>query len=235
MEKAFWKQSGLGKLREADTSGDDALSAADIMRIKSAIALLGLDEDEDLKPYVEAIYSASEALVEAGYAGAKELLHIESGFDVVPAWAFTQVETYTAHLNSLVLAREKQTLLNELELAIANGDGARELAASIQELFAEGYHVLDQEGNVTRRLATPAWSTMVALTELSRASNLGAMAMYQAAGIQRIQWTAADGPTTCDECHNADGEVVKTGDTFPFVDVAFPPSSSELSLFDDSR
>ncbi len=175
------------------------------------------------EPYREALYNAGGLLVEAGFSDAKELLHVESEFDVVPAWTLAKLRGYSKQLAFLVVDREKEALTLDLEAAIAKGESTRELTARIATTFADGYHVL-KDGVVTRRTNVADWSRMVARTEMTRAQTLGATSLYQAAGIQKVQWSASLSVTTCEECSEADGEVVNLGDDFPDVDVDQPPA-----------
>ncbi|MGD0053303.1 MAG: phage minor head protein [Vulcanimicrobiaceae bacterium] len=185
----------------------------------------------ETEPYSEAIYDAAELLVEAGWKNARQLLDLTVGFDQVPAYALAALEGDAKRLAFLAVQRERHALLEQLQLAIANGDGVRELAAAIETTFAEGYHtplIRDtggaQQPLTFRRIPTQTWSTMVARTELSRAENAGAVALYRDAGVEKVRWSCANSETSCEECMDADDEVVDLGDAFPFVDVDAPPS-----------
>jgi hypothetical protein len=91
------------------------------------------------------------------------------------------------------------------------------VASNISAFFAEGYHV---DGN--RKIPTDSWSETVARTELSRAANLGAFDAYRDAGVQKIQWLAT--ASACDDCADADEEIVDLGDDFDGVEVDSPPA-----------
>ncbi len=221
MERKFWRTSGLGRFREEANPRE--LTPLLLARIEHAIYEL------DAEPYAEAIYDATEILVEAGWTNARELLDLKAGFDVVPEHALAALRGDAKRFSFLVIQREKDALAAVLDQALRDGDGAREVAASIRDAFAEGFHV-DPGGDVLRTtgkgrvIGADVWSKMVARTELSRASNTGAMLLYQDAGVEKVRWSASNGTNTCAECEDADDEVVALGENFPFVDVDQPPA-----------
>jgi Phage Mu protein F like protein len=227
MEQRFWRTSGLNRFREASYADGSPkkLTALQLAAIDRAIYEL------ESEPLATAIYDATELLVEAGFANARQLLDLQAGFDVVPTWALDALRGHTKQFAFLAVEREKLALARVLEQALVDGDGVREVAASIRETFAEGFHV-DPDGEVLkttgrgRVINAKAWSKMVARTELSRAENAGAMTLYRAAGVEKVRWSAANSETTCEPCSDADDEVVNLGETFPSVDVDQPPAHS---------
>lgn len=206
------------------------ITRAEKRQIEDALKDFGLD-DEGVNQYEGVLYDAMQARASDSYESGKTmmdeepLLHVKTAdFGHVPAYTLAEMEGYSKQLGFLVVEREKVALAQTIELAIANGDGAKQLAQDIGILFREGYHTLDKEGNVVKKFATASWSETVARTELSRASNAGTMAIYRKAGVKKIRWAAVDQESTCEPCHNADNEVVNLGDNFPFVDVPIPPA-----------
>jgi hypothetical protein len=222
MERAFWRTSRLGRYRE-DESGPKKLTALQLAAIDRAI------QELDSEPFSEAIYDATEVLVEAGWTNARQLLDLTTGFDVVPARMLAQLRGQAMRLAFLAIERERHALAVTLERSVAEGLGASETAAAIRETFAEGYHVGLRDGTqaglpLFRRIPTKTWSEMVARTELSRAANAGTMGLYRDAGVKKVRWSATNGSACCDECSDADDEVVEIGDAFPYVDVDAPPA-----------
>jgi hypothetical protein len=218
LEWKFWSTSGLNRFREDDADVPSALTVAEVAAVNDAIQAL------ETEPYVEAIYNAQTILVDAGWTNAKQLLDLGTGFDVPPAWTLAKLKGFAKQLAFLAVQRERQTLTQALEIAVHNGDGARELAAAIEQAFRDGYHVFDDAGVLTRRMPTKAWSMMVARTEMARAQSLGTTALYVAAGIAKVEWNATRGIACCDECVEADGIVLPIGQDFPGVDTDQPPA-----------
>jgi len=229
MERRFWRTSGLGRYREDDADDVVAnLTPLQLSRLEHAIYEL------DATPYSDAIYDAAEVLVEAGWDNARQLLDLSTGFDVVPERAPAALRGEVKRFAFLVVQREKDALSGVLDAGLRNGDSAAQVARSIQAAFADGFHV-DPDGELLRTtgkgrvIAADVWSKMVARTELSRASNRGAMELYTAAGIEKVRWSAANGGNCCEECSDDDDEVVAIGDSFPYVDVDSPPAHPNCS------
>lgn len=219
MERRFWRTSKLNRFRE-DAHG---LTPLQLAAIDQAIYEL------DSEPYATAIYDAVEILVEAGFKNAKQLLDLTTGFDVVPTYALAQIRGKIKQFAFLTVQREKDALSGVLDQALAIGSGPREVASAIEAAFAEGFHV-DPDGEKLRTtgkgrvITADVWAKMVARTELSRASNAGAMQLYTEAGIEKVRWSATMGANCCDECQDADDEVVLIGQDFPYVDTDQPPA-----------
>lgn len=216
LEARFWRTSGLARFREEQRK-PRKLTPEQVTEIQRAIDDLNSDD------YVEEIAKAGEVLLQAGWDSAKTLLQIQTGFDVVPDKAIAQINGMAKQFGFLAVDREKKALRDTLEDALYEGSGIADTAKAIRSTFAEGYHIFDDKGEAIRRTPTAAWSTMVARTELSRASNLGSFSLYHEAGIEKVTWIATEGQNCCDECSAADGETVDIGDMFPFVDVDSPP------------
>lgn len=174
--------------------------------------------------YSRAIFEAGEVLVAAGWMSAKQLLDLETEFDVVPASAIASLKGIVKQFTFMAVGREREVLRALLEQGLDAGDSSAQVAKTISSAFADGYHVIDDAGAVTRTIPTEAWSAMVARTELSRASNIGTMALYRAAKVEKVRWIATGGANMCDLCDGADDEVVDLGDDFPVVDVDSPPA-----------
>lgn len=210
----FWKNAGIAVKA---TSGDEM---AKLVAAIEAMTYAG---------YAEALYEAQQLLAELGYAQAMTLVKatagastgasIDIGFDVEPTWALQRLQSESSDLALRVVGREQDALRSVVNDALLNGWTVEQTTDAISNAFAEGYHL---DGD--RHMATDAWSTMVARTELSRASNLGAFDVYRQASVQQVQWLAANGENTCEECGDADGSVVNLGDEFPDVDVDAPPA-----------
>ncbi len=218
-EASFWKRSGLRKPRVRED--DDGVAAPEltpeqISAISEAIAKL------TSVGYSSALIDSMTLLAQMGYGNGAKLFRLEDSFETLPGWAYAQVTGSAKQLGFMVVDRERKVLLKALQDAIARGAHAREFAADIQSIFAEGYHVIDDAGEITRRIPAPFWSKMVARTELNRAANAGNMALYEAAKIEQVEWNASRGIYCCDECQEVDGEVVKLGDDFS-VGVDSPP------------
>ena len=167
-------------------------------------------------------------LVEAGYFSAGELLQasgkIEQSFDVVPSTTLDAIRKKAEQFAFLVNSREQQSLFDVIDTAIADGQTPKELAGVVAQTFADGYHITSPGTGVVKKIATDAWSQMVARTELSRAQTAGQVALYTQAGIEKVRWVTNHGSTVCDDCDAADGQVVALGDPFDGVDTDEPPA-----------
>lgn len=143
----------------------------------------------------------------------------------VPDFVMSHLHGESLKWSFLEMQGERETFEGVLSASVENGWTRKQLSGVIQQVFNEGVHRTDpQTGKVTSRVATAPWAKMVARTELNRAHSEGEMVMYELAGVQELEWTAANDPNTCPECEGADGEIVKRGEPFPFVDVEMSPA-----------
>jgi SPP1 gp7 family putative phage head morphogenesis protein len=66
---------------------------------------------------------------------------------------------------------------------------------------------------------------MIARTEVARAQCHANYDVWKDSGVvKKLQWQTSVEPNTCDDCKDANGEVVSLGETFPGVDVEAPPA-----------
>lgn len=177
----------------------------------------------------EALYDEMSAMLEAGWISAGELITasgtVQLGFEnIVPQAALDALRTKVDKFSFMVNEREQTMLLATIKGALENGTSVGELAQQIEDLFAEGYHILNDDDKVVKRIPTADWSEMVARTELSRAQTLGQIALYQKAQIKKVVWMSNHGDTVCDLCDEADGTIQPLGDDFDGVDVDAPPA-----------
>jgi len=169
-------------------------------------------------------------LVEAGFISAGELLKvsgkIETGVetDTVPSVTLDAIRQKAETFAFMVNQREQQALFDVVDAAIADGQTPKELAGVVADTFADGYHITSPGTGVVKKIPTDYWSQMVARTELSRAQTAGQVALYKLAGIEKVRWVTNHGATVCDECEEADGQVVAMGDVFDGVDTDEPPA-----------
>lgn len=200
----------------AASSSALALASAELKALQSALDLI------DGTGYADAIYTASQELVEVGWNGARELLDIQTGFDVPPAWAMEHVEDAAKHVGSIVADNDKRTLTAVLEEAMLRGWSAADTADALRGAFAAGVTSYDEDGNETRTTKSAAYWKMVARTELQRAAVQGQVALYKEVGVEKVRWQAAE---PCDECAVAEeAGAVNLGDNFPGVEVDAPPA-----------
>lgn len=231
-QAAFWATSGLTKKAEP---ADRALSAEDATILKEAVQNL------DGGLYSEALYDEMTVLVEAGYASAKELLDLSAGYDVKQSSAMAELRKHTNAFGNLVNTREQTMLVDLIDEALAQGQTPSELSSKIQEAFSEGYHVY-QDGQLERVVASEDWSDMVARTELSRAQTMGALSLYDAAGVQQVLFATTQGASVCPECSDLDGETLDVADLdddntppiHPNCCCVLIPADADLTGQDDS-
>ena len=204
-------------------------------QIEAAIA------DLELTGYADAIYDDATALVEVAWENAKHLLDISTGFDVVPERTLKKLRDRINDLTFMVQEREQEALRATLDAGFSEGLSGKEVASRISEMFSEGYHRLNDEGKVVLVAATPAWSEMVARTEMATAATAGALDLYQEAGIKTLRWQASD---PCDICEEYDDQVYPIDDlpdeppVHPNCRCALVPGDDDLGSWrgsDDER
>lgn len=165
------------------------------------------------EPWATALYDHLQILVETGWANAKELLDIKGDLaDVKPTFAMEALRDRVAEFTTLVNQREQDYLNSLLDSALDRGWTPGKLSTEILHAFADGYHIYNDSGQLVKTMPTDAWSTMVARTELNRAQTMGAMALYHAAGVQKVEWVTNHGATVCADCAELDGETWPIGD-----------------------
>lgn len=218
-EAAFWTASGLSEqAKKAQPADDQPLNSVEADALLTAIASLG----DEL--FLDAFWSDLSIALTFGWDSARELLKADIGFDVVPSWAMSALREHVDEFSSMVVKREKDFLVSLVDDALSKGATPKALGQTIAEAFADGYHVASEDGTVTRKIPTKAWSLMVARTELSRAQTQGAMDLYTAAGVQEVLWATTEGKNVCPRCAGADGKIVKLGENFPSVNVPAAPA-----------
>lgn len=199
---AFMAATGLddvakGKRKRKPTAGTATLlTLTEIAAIRAAIAEL------DAKAYVDSLSDETTVLVEVAYKDAAALLDVSSSFDTPPVWAIDKAKDAAAHVGSLIDERDKAALTKTLEDALTEGLRSTEMADRLREAF----DVIAGPDRVTR---SDAWFETVARTELQSAAVSGQMALYDAAGVQKVRWQAAE---PCDECAQYDDEVYALDD-----------------------
>jgi hypothetical protein len=205
---------GLIGYKKATSDSEAPLDATSYHVLRSAVDAVSAAS------YSDAIYDSAEVLVSAGWEGAKSLLSLSTGFDVLPVWALESVKDSAAHVGKLVTDRDKAKLTQVLESAFLNGDSASDTAEALRVAFSDGITTVLTDGGL-RTAPSESWFTTVARTELQRAAVDGQTSLYAAAGVQTVRWQAAE---PCDECAEADDVVMPLGEDFPGVDVDQPPA-----------
>lgn len=236
---SFWDETGLGKALKASPEGSEpqgggqpGFSGGDggdsTLTADEALALKKIVESLSGDGYAQALYDEMAIAVEAGYISGGDLIaesaSITANFGVVPVETLDAIRDQADKFAFLVNSREQAQIYALIDTAIATGQTSKALAGAIQASFADGYHVMDDDGELVRVLPTSTWAKMVARTELNRAQTIGQMAVYRNAGIEKVMWQTNHGPTVCDYCDEADGQVVAMGDPFEGVECDAPPA-----------
>lgn len=204
---------------KAEPTDERKLTAADVAEIRALIKKLKGD------PYAVALYDDLQAMLAAGAANASDLLGIKVDLEgVKQSWAMQALRDHVGDFAVLINQREQDYLEQLLDQGLADGWTPKRLKDEISQSFAEGYHILGDTGELDRTIPSDSWAEMVARTELNRAQTFGALSLYSAAGIEKIQWLTTGGGDVCDICAPADGEIVKMGQVFDSVDVDAPPA-----------
>ena len=119
-----------------------------------------------------------------------------------------------------------------------NGTTKEALLTSIKDGLDNGENLQGIEGRISDvyDIATGSRTQMIARTEISAASNQGALGAYTQAGVEKIEWAVVD-PEDAD-CLENEGEVIDIGDTFKSGDEAPPVhpncECTTLPVFGDS-
>jgi SPP1 gp7 family putative phage head morphogenesis protein len=201
---------------------DTAQQMNEDFRLKASAALTA-SEAATLKQVVnemtgdvwsQALYDELSLMVESGYVSAGDLVEasgaqIDFEFGNVPSTTLDAIRKQAEQFAFMVNQREQQAIFDVVDTAVAEGQTPKELAGVIQDTFAEGYHIQTPDG-VDKRVPTDAWSKMVARTELSRAQTMGAMSLYDTAGIEKVEWVTSG--TACDECEPLEGQIFRLDD-----------------------
>jgi hypothetical protein len=204
-----------------DESADDAeppITHQQVLQLARAIM------DADGESYADAVYSATELLAEVGWSQGKALLDLKTGFDVVPTATLRRLRDSAEGYGSKLRVMDQDTLRAVLDAAFSDGASVPETRDLLKTAFAEGVHFIDDAGNAVRTIPNESWATMVARTELSQAANAGMYDLYDAAGIEKIQWVSSGGESACEDCLSADGQIVNIGEDFDSVECAAPPA-----------
>ncbi len=186
-----------GTTEKADPNEEAALTAAQLKRLQTEIAALG---DDDASAYADVIYSQLGAIVEISFDFVRDMLHLESGFDVVPTWALDAAQEASQNVGSILVQRDKDALDALVTQAMIDGQSSKALAKAI---VAAGIT------SDNKTMDASDWALMVARTELQRAAVDGQIALYEAAGIEKVRWQAAE---PCDECADYDDQIFVLAD-----------------------
>ena len=194
-------------IHKAQQNDDVQLTPADVATIRTAIAELNGE------PWATALYDNLRILVETGWANASELLDVQAKLaDVKPTFAMEALRNRVNEFSFLVNQREQDYLNQLLDQGLSDGWTPKKLSSEIAQAFSDGYHITDASGSVVRTIPTDEWAQMVAQTELNRAQTMGAMSLYHAAGVQKVEFVTNHGSTVCDVCAGYDGEVYPIND-----------------------
>lgn len=72
---------------------------------------------------------------------------------------------------------------------------------------------------ITEKIGDPARALTIAITEQNRAMSIATIETYQDAGLEKVEWIAAD---PCDICAPNEGQVVNVGEAFDSGDTEPP-------------
>jgi SPP1 gp7 family putative phage head morphogenesis protein len=190
----------------SDNAEHIALTPAEIAALREAIKQL------QGTPYADALYSDMEALVEAGWTNAKQLLHLQADLDnVKPSMAMDALRKHVDDFTFMVNQREQDYLNQLLDRGLSEGWTPKKLSSEIAQAFSDGYHIKTDTGEM-RVIPTDTWADTVARTELSRAQIMGTVALYEAAGIQKVMYVTTQGGNVCDICSQFDGQTYALDD-----------------------
>jgi SPP1 gp7 family putative phage head morphogenesis protein len=211
MAKRFFHLSGLtGFLREAEGDADAGRLHSDA-QIKAAIEAAMVPE-----PLADALFAAMKEMYAAGITSATdELGQIVEGqeWDVAQTRALKAIDAYVLKFSKNIVDREKDGLKAILRDAVEQGTSTVDLAAAIQDHFADGLHFLNDAGDIERTLPSDTWAEMVARTETTRAYTAGVMDLYRQADVEKIMFLSSQDERVCEDiCDPLDGMVFAVDD-----------------------
>jgi SPP1 gp7 family putative phage head morphogenesis protein len=180
--------------------------------------------DSGVADTADALAIIGSNLMSAGWLSAKELLSLQTSYDIAPAHALNALKAYYKRFAFLAAQDDRSAMRAALDQAFRDGLPYGQAADLILNAFVNGHSTFKDDGSIARTVTTQTWANAVARTEMSRASNMGAIALYQQAQVQAVQWVASGGDNMCPECEAADGSVVQLGDDFPEVETDSPPA-----------
>ena len=99
----------------------------------------------------------------------------------------------------------KEDLLTSIKAGLDGGETLEQIETRIGDVYD---------------IATGSRTQMIARTEISAASNQGALGAYTQAGVEQIEWAVVDPQD--EDCLDNDGQIVKIGDSFNSGDTEPP-------------
>jgi SPP1 gp7 family putative phage head morphogenesis protein len=169
-----------------------------------------------------AIAEIQAELVQSGIESASSEVGIT--WDQPPQAALDALYATTLQFARNIVDREKVAMKLALLAGMDAGDSIPDMVQRIKDVFDDGVHIIGPDGQVARVLPEDSWAEMVARTETTRAMTAGIMATYTHAGVQSVQWLAAEDERTCVYCEDADGLTALVGQPFESVEVDAPPA-----------
>lgn len=112
-------------------------------------------------------------------------------------------------------------ILDDAQVTIKGIDktGYDRIGTALADSFSLGLSPSKSAKLIYDIIADPARCLTIAITEGSRAMNLGAIDTYQQIGLDQVEWSAAD---PCEICAENDGQIVAVGQAFNSGDTEPP-------------
>lgn len=200
-----WQTSFLDAAFPAQKSASDEITPDQANAIKHAAKTQS-------GHFLQALIQDLELALYEGWGLGKAILKVSADFDVKPTFAMEQLREHASQFGFLVKENESQTVVNLVDQALDDGWTPARLKTELQSSFADGYHVFDADGKLTRIIPTETWASTVARTELARAQTMGAMALYKAMDVAKVLWMTTEGANVCAICAPFDGQTYGIND-----------------------
>jgi SPP1 gp7 family putative phage head morphogenesis protein len=97
--------------------------------------------------------------------------------------------------------------------------GYDRIGTALADSIAAGFSPQRAAKVITEKIGDPARALTIAITEQNRAMSLATIDRYQEAGLDRVEWVAAD---PCDICAPNEGQIVPVGQAFASGDTEPP-------------
>lgn len=122
--------------------------------------------------------------------------------------AQTPKEISLGRLNPKQINRLKLVLKDSLE----NGRSIRHMSGQILDIVkVKDLEVVNENGDVTRRIPKQLRAVNIARTETVRVSNQGSLLHYDRADIKEYSWVASMSDRTCPDCEGLNGQIFPMG------------------------
>ena len=176
------------------------------------------DSDGAIQSAISLITPFLKDYVEKSGGAAANLLG--STFDPLTDTLTSFIEKRAKYFATTINDTTREALLTSIKTGLDNGENLSDIEGRIGSVYD---------------IAKGSRTQMIARTEISAASNQGAIGAYTQAGVEKVQWAVVDPQD--EDCLENDGDIEVIGDAFPSGDTE-PPihpncECTLIPVFDD--